>query len=74
MKRELRDVLRQMNELERAIASRKLSRCAGREIAELTSLLERLEDDKREAEQAGDDFRPHCCVSSNPRWRASASA
>ncbi len=52
MKRELRDVLLQMGELERAIGEKETSVAVlGREIAELTSLLQRLEDDKREAER-----------------------
>ena len=51
MKRELREVLRQLEELERALREeegRVLT--LGREIKELTSLLERLEGEKREAE------------------------
>ncbi len=51
MKRELRDVLRQMEELERALReedTRVLT--LGREIKELASLLDRLEGEKREAE------------------------
>ncbi len=53
MKRELRDVLLQMGELERAIGAKETSRRRGsaREIAELTALLERLEDEKRESER-----------------------
>ena len=52
MKRELRDVLLQMGELERAIGEKEIgiARLA-REIAELTGLLQRLEDEKREAER-----------------------
>ena len=52
MKRELRDVIKVVNELE--IALREQERRAGvlaKEIAELTSLLHRLEDDKREADK-----------------------
>jgi chromosome segregation protein len=52
MKRELRDVLRQLSELEHALRReemRVLTR--GREIKELTSLLDRLEGEKREAEK-----------------------
>jgi chromosome segregation protein len=52
MKRELRDVLRQLEELERALRDgegRVL--VLGREIKELTVLLDRLEADKREAEK-----------------------
>ena len=51
MKRELREVLRQLDELERALRDeegRVLT--LGREIKELTSLLERLDGEKREAE------------------------
>ena len=51
MKRELRDVLRQLDELERALRDeegRVLT--LGREIKELTSLLDRLEGEKREVE------------------------
>jgi chromosome segregation protein len=52
MKRELRDVLVQMNEIERALAGKEtLIAALGRDIAELTGLLERLEDDKRESER-----------------------
>jgi chromosome segregation protein len=52
MKRELREVLRLLEELERALRDgegRVLM--LGREIKELTSLLDRLEEDKREAEK-----------------------
>ena len=52
MKRELRDVLRAVNELESAL--REQERRAGvltKEIAELTSLLDRLESEKREADK-----------------------
>ena len=51
MKRELRDVLRQLKIL--SVASREEEMrvlTLGREIKELTSLLERLEGEKREAE------------------------
>src|SRR5271165_4687262 len=52
MKRELRDVLLQMGELERAIGEKETAVAVlGREIAELTGLLQRLEDEKREAER-----------------------
>ena len=52
MKRELREVLQQMGEMERAMAEQEMRVAAlGREIAELTGLLQRLEDDKREAER-----------------------
>ena len=52
MKRELREVLQQMAELERAMAEQETQVAAlGREIVELSSLLQRLEDDKREAER-----------------------
>jgi chromosome segregation protein len=52
MKRELRDVLLQMGELERAIGEKETFIAAlGREIAELTGLLQRLEDEKRESER-----------------------
>jgi chromosome segregation protein len=52
MKRELREVLAQMGELERAMAEQEMRVAAlGREIAELTGLLQRLEDDKRAAER-----------------------
>jgi chromosome segregation protein len=51
MKRELREVLRQLDDLERALRegeTRVLT--LGREIKDLSSLLERLEGEKREAE------------------------
>jgi chromosome segregation protein len=51
MKRELRDVLRQMEELERALRNEETRVLTlGREIKDLASLLERLEGEKREAE------------------------
>ncbi len=52
MKRELREVLRLLEELERALrdgGARVLM--LGREIKELTSLLDRLEEEKRESEK-----------------------
>jgi chromosome segregation protein len=53
MKRELRDVLRMLEEMERALGEQeRTSFNLGREIAELSSLLERLEADKREADKA----------------------
>ncbi len=52
MKRELRDVLRLLEELERALQEKEmLALTLGREIKEHTSLLDRLEDEKREAEK-----------------------
>ncbi len=52
MKRELRDVLHLLEELERALREREmLALTLGREIKEHTSLLDRLEEDKREAEK-----------------------
>ena len=52
MKRELRDVLRLLEELERALREKEiLALTLGREIHEHTSLLDRLEDEKREAEK-----------------------
>ncbi len=52
MKRELRDVLRLLEELERALREKEiLALTLGREIKESTSLLDRLEDEKREAEK-----------------------
>ena len=52
MKRELREVLQQMGELERAMGEQETCVAAlGREITELTGLLQRLEDEKREAER-----------------------
>ena len=52
MKRELREVLHVMGELERAMAGQETHVAAlGREITELTGLLQRLEDDKRESER-----------------------
>ncbi len=52
MKRELRDVLLQMTELERAIGEKETYvAMLGREIAELTRLLQNLEDEKRESER-----------------------
>ena len=52
MKRELRDVLLQMGDLERAMGEKETYIAAlGRDIAELTGLLQRLEDEKRESER-----------------------
>ena len=52
MKRELRDVLRLVGELEQALRHEETRVLGlGREIKDLTSLLERLEADKRESEK-----------------------
>ncbi len=52
MKRELRDVLHLLEDLERALREKEiLALTLGREIREHTSLLDRLEEDKREAEK-----------------------
>src|SRR5205814_2680235 len=52
MKRELRDVLRMLAELEQALRAEEMRVLTlGREIKEYTSLLDRLEDEKREAEK-----------------------
>ena len=52
MKRELREVLLQRGEMERAIGEKETYILAlSREIAELTRLLQRLEDEKRESER-----------------------
>ncbi len=52
MKRELRDVMRLLEELERALRETEmLALTLGREIKEHTSLLDRLEDERREAEK-----------------------
>ena len=52
VKRELRDVLRQLEELERALRDKELLVLTlGREIKELTVRVERLEEEKREAEK-----------------------
>ena len=51
MKRELREVLRQVEDLERAVTAEEMKVLTlGREIKELSSLLDRLEGEKREAE------------------------
>jgi chromosome segregation protein len=51
MKRELREVLRQLEDLERALREEEMRVLTlGREIKDFTSLLERLEGEKREAE------------------------
>jgi len=51
MKRELREVLRQLEELERALREEETRVLTlGREIKDLTSLLERLDGEKRESE------------------------
>jgi chromosome segregation protein len=52
MKRELRDVLRLLEELERALQEKEIRVVSlAREIKDFTSLLERLEDEKRESEK-----------------------
>ena len=52
MKRELRDVLRLLEDLERALREKEiLALTLGREIREHTSLIDRLEEEKREAEK-----------------------
>jgi len=52
MKRELRDVLRMLAELEQALRYEEMRVLTlGREIKDLTSLLDRLEGEKREAEK-----------------------
>ena len=52
MKRELRDVIRLLGELEYALRDQELRVLTlGREIRDLISLLDRLEDEKREAEK-----------------------
>jgi chromosome segregation protein len=52
MKRELREVLRTLEDLERALRDGEARvMMLGREIKELTSLLDRLEGEKREAEK-----------------------
>jgi chromosome segregation protein len=51
MKRELREVLRQIEDLERALRKEEMRVLTlGREIKDFTSLLERLEGEKREAD------------------------
>jgi chromosome segregation protein len=51
MKRELREVLRQVEDLERALRDEEMRVLTlGREIKDLSSLLERLDGEKREAE------------------------
>lgn len=52
LKRELRDVVKQLNELERSLRDQE-ARVAllGKEIAELTSLLDNLENERREADK-----------------------
>jgi chromosome segregation protein len=52
MKRELRDVLRLLEELERALREKEiLALTLGREIKEHAALLDRLEEEKRETEK-----------------------
>jgi chromosome segregation protein len=52
MKRELRDVLRQLGELEHALRHEEMRVLTlGREMKDLSSLLDRLETEKREAEK-----------------------
>ena len=52
LKRELREVTRQLSEIESALRNEEMrSLTLGREIKELSSLLDRLESEKREAEK-----------------------
>ncbi|MGA9389656.1 MAG: chromosome segregation protein SMC [Candidatus Sulfotelmatobacter sp.] len=52
MKRELREALRQLEDLQRALRDEEMRVLTlGREIKELTSLLERLDGERREAER-----------------------
>ncbi len=52
MKRELREVLRQLEDLERALRNEEMRVLTlGREIKEFSALLDRLEGEKREAER-----------------------
>ena len=52
MKRELREVLKQMSDAEASVREKELQIAAiGREIGELSGLLDRLEDERREAER-----------------------
>jgi chromosome segregation protein len=52
MKRELRNVLRQLADLEGSLAQEETrAQALGREIEDLTSLLQNLEDERREAEK-----------------------
>jgi chromosome segregation protein len=52
MKRELRDILRLLNELEEGLRQREMRVLTlGREIKDLTSLLDRLDGERREAEK-----------------------
>jgi len=52
MKRELRDVLRTLTELQQSLRTEEIRVLTlAREIKELTSLLDRLEDEKRDAEK-----------------------
>ena len=52
LKRELRDILRMIDEVERALRDGEARvLMLGKEIAELTSLLQHLEDEKRESEK-----------------------
>jgi chromosome segregation protein len=52
MKRELRDIMRMLNELEETLRQKEMRvLILGREIKELTSLLDRLDGERREAEK-----------------------
>ena len=68
MKRELREVLRQMAELERAMAAQETCVAAlGREIAEMVPLLSGWKTRTPRIRAKGDDQRPHACASSRAR-------
>ena len=63
MKRELRDVLRQLEELERALREEEMRVLTlGRAIKEFTSLMERLEGRKARSRASVDDFSPHAAA------------
>ncbi len=74
MKRELREVLRQLEDLERALREEEMRVLTlGREIKDFTSLLDRLEGEKREAEHQS-MTSGHMLQQLDSEWSASASA
>ena len=74
MKRELREVLRQLEDLERALRDEEMRVLTlGREIKDLTSLLDRLDGEQARSRASGHDLRPHAAAArlrDDPRQRA----
>jgi len=69
MKRELREVLRMLEEMERALRDGEARvLMLGREIKELTALLRPHGGREARSREASHDFRDTCCSSSTLKW------